>query len=116
MVGDVNLKLRLIDRLQFNGPDDKDITLSDLAPSYFNRLSYLVDEMRVEPFLVQLLLRYNDFVIHEFGILDRKMDWSIIEHEFGEIDRKSLGKWNLILLEILDEEKVLPPFAIELLT
>jgi hypothetical protein len=118
MIGDIPFKLRVLEQMNIGEENNprKRISIEDLHPSYFPPLKELVDRLRRKSHEAQKYLRYNDFIIHEFGVTNTKIDWIQISKEIGTPSRQDYSKWNLLLLEALDEEKVYPSFILELLT
>ena len=117
IIGDVNFKIKAFERMARVTKPDAEISLKpeDLAPSYFEELRTLIDDMHKHPYLVQEYLRYTDLVVHQFGLPSKAIVQKVVETEIPNADRKMFSKWNLSILQILDEEKSPPSFMIKLL-
>jgi len=116
-VGDMDFKMRAFERIARATNPDMEVSLEavDLAPSYLDMLRNLVDEMRENPWIVQEYLRYTDLVIHQFGLPSIPIDMKSVKDEIPYADRGLFSKWNLNMMQVLDEEKSPPGFMIELL-
>ncbi len=118
MIGNIEFKLRAFERLA--SPDILDTLskndLSPLNPTYFDTLKESVNQLRLNSHCVQLYLRYNDFIIHSYGLNDANPQWNEIKAELGDVPRDLFSKWNHLVLQLLDDDKTFPSFLVKLLT
>ncbi|MFX1276808.1 MAG: hypothetical protein ACFFBP_01300 [Promethearchaeota archaeon] len=90
--------------------------LKELTPSFTESLKDIVIKFHKGSRFVQLYLRYNDFIIHEYYLKKKKINKDDIKQKLGIVNYQIFGEWNIKCLEILDEEKEFPIFLVELLT
>lgn len=121
LIGDIDFKKKFFgiikeiqDSINPNGQEIKPV--HDLTPSFTPSLKNLVKKFHKDPKFVQIFLRYNDFIIHEYYLFKKEINFNETKGEFGDINRDLFGEWNINCLEILDKEKKYPVFLIKLLT
>ena len=120
LIGDFEFKKKIFDEINKMTGDEqtnnKYNPIKILTPTFTKPLKELVRELHRNSEKVQVFLKYNDFMFHEYFVLDKKVNNKEIQSEFGNIDKALFAKWNLKCLEILDEEKSFPIFLVKLLT
>ena len=120
LIGDYEFKKKILNEInKMAGNDlskDKYNPIKILTPTFTKPLKELVMDFHKNSEKVQIFLKYNDFMFHEYMLLDKKVDNEEIHNEFGKIDKALFAKWNLKCLEILDQEKTFPIFIVKLLT
>lgn len=120
LIGDYEFKKKILDEINKRTNDSLSNNnynpIKILAPTFTKPLKDLVMDFHKNPEKVQAFLMYNDFMFHEYFVLDKSVNKKEIHNEFGTIDKTLVAKWNLKCLEILDEEKNFPIFLVKLLT
>jgi len=121
-IGDIDLKKKVYQiMIELDSTDNENKnqhfpTNESFLPPFYNILKSLLKQIHNNPLEFQRLLRYNNFIIHEFGLRGKNFNLSLIKKNFGDFNRDLFANWNISILAILYDDYERPDFALKMFT